>query len=83
MLLITAPGQGAQTPGFLAPWLEVPGVKDRLGSWSDLVGLDLIRYGTTAAADETQDTAGENPLRVAAAIVTLQARGRRPGSAGR
>ena len=26
MLIITAPGQGAQTPGFLAPWLEVPGV---------------------------------------------------------
>src|SRR6266702_3506158 len=26
MLIITAPGQGAQTPGFLAPWLELPGV---------------------------------------------------------
>jgi hypothetical protein len=25
MLIIAAPGQGAQTPGFLAPWLELPG----------------------------------------------------------
>ncbi|GAB2845141.1 ACP S-malonyltransferase [Actinocorallia aurea] len=78
MLLITAPGQGAQTPGFLAPWLEVPGVADRLGSWSDLVGLDLIRYGTTADADEIKDTAVAQPLLVAAALVTFQALGLRP-----
>ena len=32
MLIITAPGQGAQTPGFLAPWLELPGVAERLGA---------------------------------------------------
>ena len=24
MLIIVAPGQGAQTPGFLTPWLEDP-----------------------------------------------------------
>ena len=47
MLIITAPGQGAQTPGFLAPWLELPGVAERLGTASELAGLDLIRYGTT------------------------------------
>ena len=29
VLAIIAPGQGAQTPGFLAPWLEVPGVVAR------------------------------------------------------
>ena len=28
VLVIVAPGQGAQTPGFLAPWLELPGVRD-------------------------------------------------------
>ncbi|MDX6739835.1 ACP S-malonyltransferase [Actinocorallia sp. A-T 12471] len=78
MLLITAPGQGAQTPGFLAPWLEVPGVADRLGAWSDIVGLDLIRYGTTADADEIKDTAVAQPLLVAAALVTFQALGLRP-----
>ena len=50
MLIITAPGQGAQTPGFLAPWLEVPGVAERLGAASELAGRDLIRYGTTGDA---------------------------------
>jgi [acyl-carrier-protein] S-malonyltransferase len=68
MLIITAPGQGAQTPGFLAPWLELPGVADRLGAASELVGCDLIRCGTTAGADEIRDTAVAQPLLVAAAI---------------
>ena len=31
MLVIVCPGQGSQTPGFLAPWLELPGVADALG----------------------------------------------------
>ncbi|MEO3784490.1 ACP S-malonyltransferase [Actinocorallia sp. B10E7] len=80
MLLITAPGQGAQTPGFLAPWLEVPGVRDRLTAWSDIAGLDLIRYGTTADADEIKDTAVAQPLLVAAALVTFEALGVTPGA---
>jgi [acyl-carrier-protein] S-malonyltransferase len=68
MLIITAPGQGAQTPGFLAPWLELPGVAERLGAASDLIGRDLIRLGTTASADEITDTAVAQPLRVATGI---------------
>src|SRR5271170_1147937 len=68
MLIITAPGQGAQTPGFLAPWLEVPGVAELLGAASELAGCDLIRYGTTADADEIRDTAIAQPLLVAAAL---------------
>jgi [acyl-carrier-protein] S-malonyltransferase len=68
MLIITAPGQGAQTPGFLAPWLELPGVAERLGAASELAGCDLIRFGTTASADEIKDTAVAQPLLVAAAI---------------
>ncbi len=66
---MTAPGQGAQTPGFLAPWLELPGVADRLGAWSEVAGVDLIRMGTTADADEITDTAVAQPLLVAAALV--------------
>ena len=73
MLIITAPGQGAQTPGFLAPWLEVPGVAERLGAASELVGCDLIRYGTTAGADEIKDTAIAQPLLVAAALAVAGA----------
>ena len=52
MLLITAPGQGAQAPGFLSAWLELPGFADRLGAWSDLAGCDLIRK---AREDATLD----------------------------
>jgi [acyl-carrier-protein] S-malonyltransferase len=68
MLLIAAPGQGAQAPGFLREWLELPGVCERLGSWSELAGCDLIRGGTTADADEIRDTAVAQPLLVAAAL---------------
>ena len=68
MLLIAAPGQGAQAPGFLSAWLELPGFADRLAAWSDLAGCDLIRCGTTAGADEITDTAIAQPLLVAAAI---------------
>jgi [acyl-carrier-protein] S-malonyltransferase len=71
MLVIAAPGQGAQTPGFLAPWLELPGFADRLGAWSELAGCDLIRCGTTADADEIRDTAVAQPLLVAAAIAAI------------
>jgi [acyl-carrier-protein] S-malonyltransferase len=73
MLIITAPGQGAQAPGFLAPWLELPGVAERLGTASELAGCDLIRFGTTASADEIKDTAVAQPLLVAAAIVAAAA----------
>ena len=73
MLIITAPGQGAQTPGFLAPWLDVPGVAERLCAYSELAGLDLIRFGTTASADEIKDTAVAQPLLVAAALAAAGA----------
>jgi [acyl-carrier-protein] S-malonyltransferase len=70
MLLITAPGQGAQAPGFLSAWLELPGYAGRLAAWSDLAGCDLIRFGTTAGAEEIRDTAIAQPLLVAAALAT-------------
>ena len=68
MLLLAAPGQGAQAPGFLAEWLELPGFADRLGTLSELAGCDLIRCGTTADAEEIRDTAIAQPLLVAAAV---------------
>ena len=72
MLLIAAPGQGAQAPGFLVPWLELPGFADRLAGWSELTGCDLIKAGTTADAEEIRDTAVAQPLLVAAAIAAAQ-----------
>jgi [acyl-carrier-protein] S-malonyltransferase len=68
MLLLAAPGQGAQTPGFLGEWLELPGFADRLGALSELAGCDLIRCGTSADAEEIRDTAIAQPLLVAAAV---------------
>ena len=66
MLAIVAPGQGAQTPGFLAPWLDVGSFADRLNWLSAVSGLDLVHYGTQADADTIRDTAIAQPLLVAA-----------------
>lgn len=70
VLVLVAPGQGAQTPGFLTPWLDLPGVADRLHWWSAVAGLDLVHYGTKADADEIRDTAVAQPLLVAAGLVS-------------
>ncbi|MFJ3760740.1 ACP S-malonyltransferase [Streptomyces sp. NPDC090080] len=75
MLVLVAPGQGAQTPGFLTPWLELPGAQDRLREWSDVIGLDLVHYGTNADADEIRDTAIAQPLLVAAGLLSGTALG--------
>lgn len=72
MLVLVAPGQGAQTPGFLTPWLDLPGVEDRLREWSAAIDLDLVHYGTNADADEIRDTAVAQPLLVAAALVSAR-----------
>ncbi|SDO21261.1 [acyl-carrier-protein] S-malonyltransferase [Streptomyces sp. cf386] len=70
MLVLVAPGQGAQTPGFLTPWLELPGVRGALEAWSDAVQLDLVRYGTEGDAEEIRDTAVAQPLLVAAGLAS-------------
>ncbi|MCX5608113.1 MULTISPECIES: ACP S-malonyltransferase [unclassified Streptomyces] len=73
MLVLVAPGQGAQTPGFLTPWLDLPGAADRVAAWSDAIGLDLAHYGTKADADEIRDTAVAQPLLVAAGLLAADA----------
>ena len=69
MLGLLAPGQGSQTPGMLAAWLELPGAAERLAAWSEISGLDLVRLGTTATAEEITDTAVTQPLVVAATLL--------------
>ncbi len=81
MLVLVAPGQGAQTPGFLEPWLDVPGVADRLAWWSAVTGLDLIHYGTKATAEEIKDTAITQPLLVASGLAAALALFPHPGDA--
>ncbi|MFF4014034.1 ACP S-malonyltransferase [Streptomyces sp. NPDC001843] len=75
MLVLVAPGQGAQTPGFLTPWLELPGAADRVAAWSEALGLDLAHYGTQADADAIRDTAVAQPLLVAAGLLSAAALG--------
>ncbi|MGK5531278.1 ACP S-malonyltransferase [Streptomyces sp. URMC 129] len=73
MLVLVAPGQGSQTPGFLTPWLDLPGVSDRLAAWSEVTGLDLVHLGTKADAEEIRDTAVAQPLLVAGALLSAAA----------
>ncbi len=69
MLVIAAPGQGAQAPGFLAPWLDEPHFTDRLNWLSAVGGLDLAHYGTVADAETIRDTAVAQPLLVASSML--------------
>jgi [acyl-carrier-protein] S-malonyltransferase len=82
VLIFTAPGQGAQTPGFLTPWLEIPGLAEQFGAWSELAGRDLIRLGTTGSAEEITDTAVAQPLLVASAIAVAGLLGEPDAAAG-
>ncbi len=73
MLVIVAPGQGAQSPGFLEPWLEDPDFADRLNWLSAVSGLDLAHYGTVADAETIRDTAVAQPLLVASSLLAALA----------
>ena len=73
MIVIVAPGQGSQTPGFLEPWLAEPRFREQLQRISDEVGIDLVAHGTVSDADTIRDTAVAQPLIVAAGLLTLTA----------
>ncbi len=69
MLVIVAPGQGAQTPGFLAPWLEDDVFASRLHWLSTVAGLDLAHHGTVSDAETIRDTRIAQPLLLATCLV--------------
>ncbi len=69
VLVIVAPGQGAQTPGFLRPWLEDPTFAERLHWLSAVSGLDLAHYGADADTETIRDTAVAQPLIVASGLL--------------
>lgn len=73
MLVVLAPGQGAQSPGFLAPWLEVDGLEATLDWLSAVTDVDLAAHGTTSDAEAIRDTAVAQPLLVAAGLVAHRA----------
>ena len=70
VLAIVAPGQGAQTPGFLSSWLELPTFADRLAWLSAVSSLDLAMYGTTADAETIKNTAIAQPLLVTSGMLS-------------
>lgn len=73
MLAIVCPGQGSQTPGFLEPWLELPGISEALNAWSEATNVDLVAHGTTSDEETIKDTAVAQPLIVAAGLLAAQA----------
>lgn len=75
MIVIVCPGQGSQTPGFLGPWLELPGLREHLTELSDAAGVDLVAHGTVSDEDTIKDTAVAQPLLVGAGLLALRALG--------
>lgn len=72
-VVIVAPGQGSQTPGFLDPWLAESRFATHLEELSDAAGVDLGRHGTVSDADTIRDTAVAQPLIVGASLISLAA----------
>lgn len=70
MIIVVAPGQGSQTPGFLSPWLEINGVREQLEMLGDAAHVNLIEHGTLSDDATIRDTQIAQPLIVAASIVT-------------
>lgn len=58
---------------MLAPWLEVPELRQRLERYAEVTELDLVALGTTADADTIRDTRVAQPLIVAASLLSLHA----------
>ena len=73
MISIACPGQGSQTPGFFEPWMELPVFKKQIERSSEILGIDLIHFGTNADQDEIRDTKVAQPLIVASGIASYLA----------
>lgn len=72
MIVITCPGQGSQTPGFLSDWLELEVFRSEIEKYSDILNIDLIHFGTKADAEQIKDTRIAQPLIVAASMASYK-----------
>ena len=72
MIAVLFPGQGAQNPGMLEPWLDVPEVAAHLRELSNATAVDVIAHGTESDADTIRDTAVAQPLLVATGLATAR-----------
>jgi [acyl-carrier-protein] S-malonyltransferase len=73
VIIAVFPGQGSQSPGFLTPWLERDGARERLAAYSEWADVDLIAAGTEWDADRIRDTKIAQPLIVAASLLSWNA----------
>ena len=78
MLAVLAPGQGAQKPGMLTDWLELPGADSFFRKAGEIAGADLLTLGTTGDAEAIKDTAVTQPLVVAMSLFIAQELGAVP-----
>lgn len=79
MLAVLAPGQGAQKPGMLTDWLDLPGAEPFFRWAGAIAGADLLSLGTTGDAEAIKDTAVTQPLVVAMSLFVARELGGLPG----
>lgn len=79
VLAVLAPGQGAQKPGMLAPWLDLPGAESFFRWAGAIADADLLTLGTTGDAEAITDTAVTQPLVVAMSLFVARELGGLPG----
>ena len=79
MLAVLAPGQGAQKPGMLTPWLDLPGAESFFRWAGAIADADLLTLGTTGDAEAIRDTAVTQPLVVAMSLFVARELGGLPG----
>ncbi|WP_091249086.1 acyltransferase domain-containing protein [Klenkia soli] len=79
MLAVLAPGQGAQKPGMLTDWLELPGAESFFRWAGAIADADLLTLGTTGDAEAIKDTAVTQPLVVAMSLFVARELGGLPG----
>lgn len=68
LLVIVAPGQGAQTPGMFSSWLSDETFRSVVDEAQRTTGIDLEYLGTRADADEIRETKNAQPLLVTSAL---------------
>ncbi|OMQ15267.1 biotin attachment protein [Modestobacter sp. VKM Ac-2676] len=79
MLAVLAPGQGAQKPGMLTDWLDLPGAESFFRWAGAIADADLLELGTTGDAEAIKDTAVTQPLVVAMSLFIARELGGMPG----
>src|SRR6478609_897887 len=79
VLAVLAPGQGAQKPGMLTDWLDLPGAEAFCRRAGAIAGADLLTLGTTGDAEAIKDTAVTQPLVVAMSLFIARELGGLPG----